>query len=97
MASQVESGNNITKIDNKGEAPCPRSGNNLVEMGENDKVFDPEMYQTCKQKVEAIKHMADYLEQKLAANNFNHIIHIINNMDRLFTMLNDIKTAQNQK
>ncbi|KAF0517617.1 hypothetical protein F8M41_016883 [Gigaspora margarita] len=92
MASQVESDNNITKKD---ETPCPRSGNNSVEMGENDEVFDPEMHQTYEQKVEAVKRMADHLEQELVANNFNHITRVINNMDRLFTMLNDIETAQN--
>ncbi|CAG8759021.1 446_t:CDS:2 [Gigaspora margarita] len=94
MAPQVESGNNITE---KNETPCPRSGNNLVEMGENDEVFDPEIRQTYEQKVEAVKHMADHFEQELAANNFNYITRVINNMDRLFTMLNDIETAQNQR
>ncbi|KAF0457455.1 ATP-dependent DNA helicase pif1 [Gigaspora margarita] len=94
MAPQVESGNNITEKD---ETPCPRSGNNSVEMGENDEVFDPEMRQTYEQKVEAVKRMADHLEQELAANNFNHITCVINNMDRLFTMLNDIETAQNRR
>ncbi|KAF0524679.1 hypothetical protein F8M41_015057 [Gigaspora margarita] len=91
IAPQVESGNNITKKD---ETPCPRSGNNSVKIGKNNKVFDPEMHQIYEQNVEAVKCIADHLEQELAANNFNYIIHVINNMDRLFTMLNDIETAQ---
>ncbi|CAG8853017.1 34454_t:CDS:1 [Gigaspora margarita] len=94
MAPQVESGNNITE---KNKTPCPRSGNNLVEMGENNEVFDPEMCQTYEQKVEAVKCMANHLRQELVANNFNHITCVINNMDRLFTMLNDIETVQNQR
>ncbi|CAG8449799.1 23330_t:CDS:2 [Gigaspora rosea] len=89
--------NNITEVDKDDKAPCPRSGNNSVEMGENDEVFDPEMRQIYEQKVEAIKRMADHLDQELAANNFNHITHVINNMDRLFTMLNDIEIAQNRR
>ncbi|KAF0544535.1 hypothetical protein F8M41_002684 [Gigaspora margarita] len=97
IAPQVESGNNITEVDKDDEAPCPKSENNSVEMSENDEVFDPEMRQTYKQKVKAVKRMADHLEQELAANNFNYITRVINNMDRLFTMLNDIETAQNRR
>ncbi|CAG8735182.1 4037_t:CDS:2, partial [Gigaspora rosea] len=59
------------------------SDNNIIEIDEVP--FD------------AIRHMADHLEQELAANNFNYIICVTNNMDRLFTMLNDIETAQNRR
>ncbi|CAG8529510.1 22641_t:CDS:2 [Dentiscutata erythropus] len=76
-------------MDRKVEIFGPRSGNNLVEIGEND--------EACKQKVEAIRCMADHLEQELATNNFNHITHVTNNMNRLFTMLNDIETVQNRR
>ncbi|CAG8823141.1 16753_t:CDS:1, partial [Cetraspora pellucida] len=97
LAPQVESGNNIIEMDKEDKAPGPRSGDNLVKMDENDEVFDLKIRQSCKQKVEAIRHIADHLEQELAANNFNHIICITNNMDRLFTMLNDIEIAQNRR
>ncbi|CAG8698245.1 19624_t:CDS:1, partial [Dentiscutata erythropus] len=84
-----ESNNNLIKD----EEPGPRSGNNLDE----NEALDPEMIQVCKQKIEAVRHIADHFEQELAANNFNHVICVTNNMDRLFTMLNDIETVQNRR
>ncbi|CAG8709608.1 4194_t:CDS:1 [Dentiscutata erythropus] len=91
-----ESDNNLIEMDKEDEILGSRLGNNLVEIDENE-AFDLEMIQACKQKVEAIRRMADHLEQKLAANNFNHVICVTNNMDRLFTILNDIKTVQNRR
>ncbi|CAG8762950.1 11726_t:CDS:1, partial [Dentiscutata erythropus] len=73
--------------------PDSRSGNNLNE----NEALDSEIIQVCKQKIEAVRHIADHFEQELAANNFNHVIHVTNNMNRLFTMLNDIETAQNRR
>ncbi|CAG8788984.1 1740_t:CDS:1, partial [Dentiscutata erythropus] len=93
----VKSGNNINEVDKEDEVSSPISGDNVVKIGKNEEVFDPEICQSCKQKVEAIRHIADYLKQELAANNFNHIIYITNNINRLFTILNDIKTTQNKR
>ncbi|CAG8734922.1 24791_t:CDS:2, partial [Gigaspora rosea] len=92
-----ESDNNLIEIDKNDKALGPKSENILAKMDENDKVFDLEMTQICRQKVEAVRRMADHLKHELAANNFNHVIYVTNKMDRLFTMLNNIETMQNRR
>ncbi|CAG8696102.1 3746_t:CDS:2, partial [Racocetra fulgida] len=44
--------------------------NNLIEI---DEVFDLEMRQICREKVTAIRYIADHLEQELLATNLNYI------------------------
>ncbi|CAG8644022.1 19648_t:CDS:2, partial [Gigaspora rosea] len=92
-----ESGNNLIEMDKEDEALGPGSGNTLAKMDENEEVSDLEMTQICRQKVEAVRRMADHLEHELAANNFNHVICVTDKIDRLFTMLNDIETVQNRR
>ncbi|CAG8750652.1 7425_t:CDS:2, partial [Gigaspora rosea] len=79
-----ESDNNLIEIDKDDEALSSRLGNTLAKMDE-------------KQKVEAVRRIADHFEHELAANNFNYVICVINKMDKLFTMLNDIETVQNRR
>ncbi|CAG8769207.1 20361_t:CDS:1 [Cetraspora pellucida] len=88
---------NLTEISIEDEVFDSVSDNNLVKFDKNNKAFNSEICQICEKKVATVRHMADYLEQKLAANNFNHVTHVVNNMDRLFAMLNDIETAQNRR
>ncbi|RIB06249.1 hypothetical protein C2G38_2217609 [Gigaspora rosea] len=84
LASSHESDNNLIEIDKDDEALSSRLGNTLAKMDE-------------KQKVEAVRRIADHFEHELAANNFNYVICVINKMDKLFTMLNDIETVQNRR
>ncbi|CAG8568352.1 3119_t:CDS:2, partial [Cetraspora pellucida] len=88
---------NLIKISIEDEVLNSVSDNNLVEFDKNNEAFNPEIHQICEEKVLAVRCMANHLEQELAVNNFNYITHVVNNMDRLFAMLNDIETAQNQR
>ena len=63
-------------------------------MDGDNKTLDSEMHQACEFKVGAVKHMAEYLEQELSANNLRHIMQVVNNMNKLFTMLDDIEKIQ---
>ncbi|CAG8610410.1 222_t:CDS:2, partial [Racocetra fulgida] len=94
MLTEAKS-SNLAEIDQEDEALDSVSGNNLVEVDENDEAFDSEICHIYKQKVAAIRCIANHLEQELTANNFNHITQVVNNMNRLFMMLNDIEAAQN--
>ncbi|CAG8754522.1 31831_t:CDS:1, partial [Racocetra persica] len=38
-----------------------------------------------------------HLEQELLANNLNHVMQVVNNMDKLFNILKDIEIAQNKR
>ncbi|CAG8551498.1 4578_t:CDS:2 [Gigaspora margarita] len=60
----------------------------IVKMDQDEEAFN---------HVTAVKRMANHLEQELLANNLNHIIRVVNNMDKLFTILNDIETSQNRR
>jgi hypothetical protein len=68
----------------------------LVADGD-DEVQDPDVRTTCSAKVAAVKRMAEHLEQELSANNLQHVSRVVNNMDRLFTMLDDIETTQRKR
>ncbi|CAG8631708.1 8213_t:CDS:1, partial [Scutellospora calospora] len=55
---------------------------------------DPDLYQQCEAKVVELEYLAKYLREKLSINNLRHVRNAINNMDRVFTMINDIKSSQ---
>ncbi|CAG8775897.1 18235_t:CDS:1, partial [Racocetra persica] len=69
----------------------------LVEMDQDEETFDSEIHRICEQKIAAIRCIAIYLEQELLANNLNHVTQVVDNMDKLFSMLSDIELAQNRK
>ena len=68
----------------------------LVAEGD-DEVEDPEIRQMCIQKVAAVKRMADHLEEKLSANNLQHVSSVVNTIGRLFTVMDDIETAERKR
>jgi hypothetical protein len=68
----------------------------LVADGD-DETHDPDIRQNCELKVAALKRMADHLEQELSVNNLQHVSGVVNNMDRLFTMLDDIESARRKR
>lgn len=63
----------------------------------DDEDLDPEMRQICESKVAAVKRMAEHLEQELAANNLRHVLQVVNNMNKLFIMLDNIETAKRKR
>ena len=68
----------------------------LVAKGD-DEVEDPDIRQTCIQKVAAVKRMAEHLEQELSADNLQHVSRVVDNIDRLFIVMDDIETAQHKR
>ncbi|CAG8681377.1 13274_t:CDS:2, partial [Ambispora leptoticha] len=67
-------------------------GSGLVEMDENKN--GQEIHHVCELKVAAIRHMTEHLEIELAANNLHHVMRVVDNTKHLFTILDDIETAQ---
>jgi hypothetical protein len=64
----------------------------LVADGD-DELQDADVRKNCELKVAAVKRMAVHLEQELSANNVKHVSNVVDNMGRLFTVLEDIENA----
>ncbi|CAG8570218.1 16378_t:CDS:2 [Dentiscutata erythropus] len=71
----------------------PQSSTVLSADGDEERI-DPNLYQQCETKVVALEYLVKHLREELSANNIKHIKNVINNMDRVFTMINDIKSSQ---
>ncbi|KAF0436882.1 histidine phosphatase superfamily-domain-containing protein [Gigaspora margarita] len=59
-----------------------------------DENANPELYQQCEVKVVALEYLSNHLREELSLNNLRHVRNVVNNMDRVFTMINDIKSSQ---
>ncbi|CAG8785302.1 10096_t:CDS:1, partial [Cetraspora pellucida] len=64
---------------------------------EDNNISDLDTCHVCELKVAAIRRMAEHLEQELTANNLHHVTRVVDNLDHLFTMLDDIETAQHRR
>lgn len=76
--------------------------NNTLEHGilaadGDDEVQDPDLRKTCYQQLAAVKRMTEHLEHELSANNLQHFSRVVNNMDTLFTMLDDIESTNRKR
>ncbi|CAG8701116.1 27042_t:CDS:2 [Dentiscutata erythropus] len=60
----------------------------------NDEGVNPDLYPQCEAKVAELEYLAKHLREELTINNLRHIKNVVNNIDRVFTMINDIKSSQ---
>ncbi|CAG8848878.1 13948_t:CDS:2, partial [Gigaspora margarita] len=60
----------------------------------DDENANPELYQQCEVKVVALEYLSNHLREELSLNNIRHVRNVVNNMDQVFTIINDIKSSQ---
>ncbi|CAG8814228.1 22466_t:CDS:2, partial [Gigaspora margarita] len=68
--------------------------NDLIITDENDENFDSDLHQQCKSKIVILECLVKHLNDELLANNLQHVKNVVDNMKRMFTIIDDIESSQ---
>ncbi|KAF0472459.1 hypothetical protein F8M41_025026 [Gigaspora margarita] len=66
----------------------------VISVDDDGDRVDPNLYQQCETKVVELKYLVNHFREELSNKNLRHVRNVVNNMNRAFTIINDIKSSQ---